>query len=174
MRRLYRLQQWLSITGTEATAILTLSGALALGLGVRQLQGHPAAPAADLFAEADAEWAALDSLADQAGGVAAHADLGGLAADVLPAEAVTIPTTGYADAPARPRRSSANNPVRMNLNTADAALLQRLPRIGPALAGRIIAYRQNVGPFRRVEDVVNVRGIGDKTLEKIAPYLYVE
>ncbi|NNF57700.1 MAG: helix-hairpin-helix domain-containing protein [Rhodothermaceae bacterium] len=172
MRRLYRLQQWLSITGTEATAVLLLAGSLAVGLGVRQLQGHPVLPAADLFAEADAQWAALDSLADQASG--ALAERPGLAADVLPAETVTIPTTGYADAPARPRRSSANDPVRMNLNTADAALLQRLPRIGPALAGRILAYRQNVGPFRRVEEVVNVRGIGEKTLEKIAPYLYVE
>ena len=62
----------------------------------------------------------------------------------------------------------------MNLNTADASLLQRLPRIGPALAGRIVAYREANGPFRRVEDVVNVRGIGAKTLEQLRPWLFVE
>jgi competence protein ComEA len=62
----------------------------------------------------------------------------------------------------------------MNLNTADVELLQRLPRIGPALAGRIIAYRQNRGPFTSINQVVNVRGIGEKTLEKMAPWIYVE
>ena len=49
-----------------------------------------------------------------------------------------------------------------------------IPLIGPALAGRIIAYRQERGPFARVADVVNVRGIGPKTLERVEPWLYVE
>ncbi len=180
MHRIYRLQQRLSITSIEATAILVLCGALTVGFGVRQLQGQPTEPATDLFSEVDAQWAERDSLAS-----AEDADTATpvrFATRIVPADSVVIPTSGYADAPPRRRtrrsrtrtRSSANNPVRMNLNTADVELLQRLPRIGPALAGRIIAYRRDRGPFTSINQVVNVRGIGEKTLEKMAPWIYVE
>jgi competence protein ComEA len=174
-RLLYPLQSRLALTGAEATALLVLTGALAAGLGVRQLQGRAATPSAALAA-ADATWAALDAAAGLDTTAAAGLDATSrFEARIVPADSVVVPTAGFADAPSAPsRRSSANSPVRMNLNTADAALLQRLPRIGPALAGRIIAYRQENGSFRRVEDVVDVKGIGPKTLEQIQPYLYVE
>ncbi|MDX1418548.1 MAG: helix-hairpin-helix domain-containing protein [Rubricoccaceae bacterium] len=177
-RRLYRLQARLSLTGPEAAALLVLSSALALGLGVRQLQGQSAPPAAHLAAS-DSTWALLTAAADSATAGSVEAGLAeavpAFETRIVPADSVIIPSTGFADRPPAPRRrTSANSPVRMNLNTADAALLQRLPRIGPALAGRIIAYRQEIGPFARVEDVVNVRGIGPKTLEQVQPWLYVE
>lgn len=175
MRWLYRLQQHLSITGTEATALLVLAATLAAGFTVRQLQGQAAPPAAALYAEADARFADADRAAAEAEPASEATGEPIFETRIVPTDSVAIPTSGYADAPRRrTRRSSANDPVRMNLNTADAALLQRLPRIGPALSGRIIAYRENVGPFARVEDIVNVRGIGDKTLEKLRPWLYVE
>jgi competence ComEA-like helix-hairpin-helix protein len=172
---LYRLQARLALTGAEAAALLVLTGALALGLGVRQIQGR-AAPHSTALVAADSMWAALDAAADSSLGTALATDAAPVfETRIVPADSVAIPTSGFADRPPAPRRrSSANSPVRMNLNTADAALLQRLPRIGPALAGRIIAYRQEIGPFQRVEDVVNVRGIGPKTLENIQPWLYVE
>lgn len=174
-RRLYRLQAWLALTGSETAALLVLSGALALGLGVRQLQGQSAPPAVHLAA-ADSTWAVLTAAAaPDSVATAGGEPLAAPETRIVPSDSVVIPTSGFADAPPAPRRrSSANSPVRMNLNTADAALLQRLPRIGPALAGRIIAYRQEIGPFARVEDVVDVRGIGPKTLERIQPWLYVE
>ena len=180
MHRIYRLQQRLSITSIEATAILVLCGALTVGFSVRQLQGQVAEPAAGLFIEVDAQWAERDSLANSE--EAEFAPPVQFATRIIPADSVVIPTSGYADAPPRRRtrrsrtrtRSSANNPVRMNLNTADVELLQRLPRIGPALAGRIIAYRRDRGPFASINQVVNVRGIGEKTLEKMAPWIYVE
>lgn len=50
---------------------------------------------------------------------------------------------------------------RININIADADTLARLPRIGPALAQRIIVYRQEHGPFKRIEDICDVKGIGD-------------
>ncbi|MDX1438895.1 MAG: helix-hairpin-helix domain-containing protein [Rubricoccaceae bacterium] len=170
MQPIYRLQQRLSITGTEAAAILVLTCTLALGLGIRELQGKAAEPVSDLFAEADSIWAARDSLAGQHDGQPSSET----ESEIVLSDSVAIPTSGYADAPSLGRRSSTNNPIRMNLNTANAATLQRLPGIGPALSGRIIAYRQDRGPFTRVSQVVNVRGIGDKTLEKIAEWLYVE
>lgn len=59
----------------------------------------------------------------------------------------------------------------VNINTADAEELQLLPRVGPALAGRIIEFRQANGPFRSVEELLSVKGIGDSSFEKLEPYL---
>ena len=60
---------------------------------------------------------------------------------------------------------------RVDVNTADAEALDTVPGIGPALAGRIIAYRESYGPFRRIEDLQDVRGIGARSLERMAPYV---
>jgi len=54
-------------------------------------------------------------------------------------------------------------PPPVNINTASAEELQQIKGIGPALAQRILAYREKNGPFRRVEEIMNVRGIGEKT-----------
>jgi len=51
--------------------------------------------------------------------------------------------------------------VKVNLNTAGAAELETLPGIGPSYARRIVEYREKNGPFKRVEDLLNVQGIGD-------------
>ena len=59
----------------------------------------------------------------------------------------------------------------VNINTASAEQLQLLPRVGPALAKRIIEFRQANGPFKRVEELVAVRGIGEKSLEQLRPYV---
>lgn len=52
---------------------------------------------------------------------------------------------------------------KVNLNTADAAALETLPRVGPALAERIIDWREANGRFTAIEDLLSVTGIGDKT-----------
>ncbi|MCJ7756333.1 MAG: helix-hairpin-helix domain-containing protein [Thermoanaerobaculales bacterium] len=59
----------------------------------------------------------------------------------------------------------------VNINTADADQLQLLPQVGPALAARIIDYRKANGPFKTVQEIVAVKGIGDSSLEKLEPYL---
>ena len=59
------------------------------------------------------------------------------------------------------------------LNRATPADLEGLPRIGPALARRIVGYRAEHGPFKRVEDLKNVKGVGEKTLERLRPLVKV-
>jgi competence protein ComEA len=59
----------------------------------------------------------------------------------------------------------------VNINTADAAQLALLPGIGPKAADSIISYRSSAGAFTSIDDLVKVKGIGQKTLEKLRPYL---
>jgi competence ComEA-like helix-hairpin-helix protein len=62
---------------------------------------------------------------------------------------------------------------KLDLNKATPAELEALPGIGPALAARIIAQRKAAGGFRSVEDLLAVRGIGEKTLARFRQWVYV-
>ncbi|MGO0039883.1 helix-hairpin-helix domain-containing protein [Streptococcus suis] len=62
----------------------------------------------------------------------------------------------------------------VNLNTATEADLQTISGIGAKRAGDIIAYREANGGFKSVDDLNNVSGIGDKTMESIRPYVTVD
>ena len=62
----------------------------------------------------------------------------------------------------------------VNINTAAAEELDVLPGIGPALAGRIIAYREEHGPFTAVEDLLEVSGIGEKVLDGLRDQIVLE
>lgn len=55
----------------------------------------------------------------------------------------------------------------VDINTAGAAELESLPGIGPTLAGRIIRYREEEGPYSTVEELMNVQGIGERTLDRL-------
>ncbi|MDY0297611.1 MAG: ComEA family DNA-binding protein [Acidobacteriota bacterium] len=59
--------------------------------------------------------------------------------------------------------ASTESNSKVNINTADLKQLQTLPRIGEKVAQRIIDYRKKNGPFKRVEDLLKVKGIGEKT-----------
>ena len=67
---------------------------------------------------------------------------------------------------------TAPNPV--DLNAASPEQLDTLPGIGPALAARIVAYRDEHGPFTEVEQLNKVKGIGARTLEKLRPLLVLQ
>jgi len=57
--------------------------------------------------------------------------------------------------------------AKININSAGVEELTDLPGIGPAYAQRIVDYRKEYGPFKSIEDLLNVRGIGDRTFDKI-------
>ena len=59
----------------------------------------------------------------------------------------------------------------VDVNTADAAALERLPQVGPSLARRIVAEREAGGPFRSPQDLARVRGIGPKTVDALREYV---
>ena len=61
----------------------------------------------------------------------------------------------------------------VNLNTATATDLAKLPGIGPAVAARILEYRQKNGGFKKIEELMNVKGIGEKMFLKLKPLVTV-
>ena len=60
---------------------------------------------------------------------------------------------------------------RLDVNTAGAAALERLPRVGPSLARRIVEERRLRGPFRAPEDLARVKGIGPKTVDALREHV---
>ena len=79
------------------------------------------------------------------------------------------PSTPAAKASAA--KATAASPV--NLNTATQAQLETLPGIGSKVAERILEHRQKNGSFKKVEDLMNVKGIGEKAFLKLKPLLTV-
>ena len=71
--------------------------------------------------------------------------------------------------PTTPALRQRDAPRAVDVNTEPAAELERLPRIGPALARRIVAYREEHGPFGSMDDLRHVHGIGVTTATLLAP-----
>ena len=79
-------------------------------------------------------------------------------------------------APAAARGATPPAPIsgeKVNINTAGVDELVTLPGIGKAYAERIVEYRQKNGPFKKIEDVMNVRGLGEKNFLKVKGQLTV-
>jgi len=60
---------------------------------------------------------------------------------------------------------------KVNINTATIEQLTTLPGVGPRLAARIVEYRQKSGAFKNPQELINVRGIGEKSYAKLEPWL---
>lgn len=62
----------------------------------------------------------------------------------------------------------------VNINSADSAQIALLPRIGAKTADRVVAWREENGQFKKATDLMQVKGISDKTFDLVAPYLVLE
>jgi competence protein ComEA len=110
-----------------------------------------------------------------AGGATADADLDriNLATRLADQMQVYVPRQGEA-APPPSNGSSPDSPTeKININTGSVEELDKLPGIGPAIAKAIIDYRTKYGPFKKIEDINAVKGIGDALFEKIKDQITV-
>ncbi|MBB2921377.1 ComEA family DNA-binding protein [Cellulomonas cellasea] len=114
-----------------------------------------------------------------AGGPSSSADLAGLnlARVLVDGEQVAVIAAGEAatavPAGPGPGGGAASPAGPLDLNTADAAALDELPGIGPVLAGRIVAWREEHGRFRSLDELADVEGIGPALLERLTPMVRV-
>lgn len=109
---------------------------------------------------------------EAAGGARRRADLHALnlAAPVADGARVEVPSLGSPDAPATPG-APPDAPETISINTADAALLETIPGIGPVKAAAIVAHRDENGPFADIDGLLDVSGIGPATLEQLRSYV---
>ena len=72
------------------------------------------------------------------------------------------------------QQAEAHQAETVELNTATAAELRTLPGVGERTAQRIIEYREEHGGFEKIEDLMNIRGIGEKTFLRLRPLIRVD
>ena len=89
---------------------------------------------------------------------------------VLAAIIVAIFSTAAFAADSQPAAAPAGV---VNINTADAVQLSLLPRVGAKVATRIIEYRKEHGAFKKTTDLMQVKGFGEKSFERLSPYITV-
>lgn len=134
--------------------------------------GAVASPGLFLLKDGDR---AVDAVS-AAGGFTATADQAqlNLARRLVDGEQIYVPNVGES-APAAPGGAGvAGQPAgKVNLNTADEATLETLPRVGPAMAKRILDWRKTNGRFSSIEDLMGVTGVGDKTFEGLKDLITV-
>ena len=102
-----------------------------------------------------------------------------LAAKLMDEMVIYVPEIGETDGPAlfaaaAQGTQSENDPILININSADEAALTALPGIGPAKARAIIAHRDENGPFQSVEAINEVSGIGEQTFKNLKDFISIK
>ncbi len=70
-----------------------------------------------------------------------------------------------------PKKGAATTQVAVDVNAATEQELTAVPGIGKSIARRIVEFREKNGPYQRVDDLLKVQGIGEKSLQKLRPYV---
>ncbi len=124
-----------------------------------------------VYAPSDAR---LGEIINLSGGLLALADADNLnmAKPVKDGDKITVPFKKTL--PSEKRESNPAKPEELiNINTASAEELQKLPRIGPSTAKKIIEYREEHGDFKTIDEIKNVPRIGEKTFDKLKDMITV-
>ena len=91
---------------------------------------------------------------------------------ILAMAAVSVAAAAGGPAAAE-KPGSAGGDKLVNINTADAGQLATLPQVGPKMAQRILDYRKGNGSFKRVQDLMKVKGIGEKVFARLQPLITI-
>ena len=162
--QLYRLQQKVAITRHETYALLILFGLIMLGSAVQVIQKNRPPFDLAIYAETDSLFeAATAEMRRKADSLLSQDSLQSIlhktpSADTIRSSSTELSTIG----------SILLAGEKININLASQAELETLPRIGPAMAQRIIDYRTEHGSFRTVDELLEVKGIGPKTLQRLS------
>jgi competence protein ComEA len=120
----------------------------------------------------------LKFVIDRAGGFTAEADIKliNLAVKVSDEMLIYVPERGEveSDIPVIQGEQSGSDETKINLNSGTQEEFETLPGIGPAKAATFIQYREENGPFSKIEDIKDISGIGEKTFEKLKDYIFVQ
>lgn len=147
-----------------AMLLLTMVTCASLTLLVRQSLNYAAVSAASVAASGTSQ----DGSSDGGSSESSSADSdGGRASESTNPE--TTDAAAPSDDGADTSVAAAPEDTRIDLNTATKEQLDTLPGVGPVTAGRIIEHRERIGRFTSVDQLLDVAGIGSKTLEKIRP-----
>ena len=179
MKWLYKLQQKASITSYEAGSLAIVLALLMGGLGYQYLVPVTAPIAINPATHKQFQMQA-NTLKNQALGVSTSS--GTTSSDSSSAASASMTTDpalpppetlplGMEKSGGASRRNAKLPPAPVNLNTAGASELQRLPGVGEATAQKILAHRHSIGRFSRIEQMMDVKGIGEKKFAKMKPYL---
>ncbi|WP_160257201.1 ComEA family DNA-binding protein [Bifidobacterium magnum] len=95
------------------------------------------------------------------------------AADDSPSPSASAAPSAQGEASGSSEARADASPAPVNINTASQEELETIKGVGPVTAANIVAYRASAGPFASVDELVNVAGIGMKTVEKLRPYITV-
>ncbi len=164
---LYRLQQRVAITTQEARALWVVLAILFLGIIVREVQKRRPAFPSDIYAESDSLFLSATAA------MKARQKAGASDSSMIARKDSAMKDSASNDtSDALLQIFIPSFPV--NLNTATQTQLEKLPRIGPSMAGRIIDYRERNGPFKSKQDLMRVRGIGEKTFAQLADKITIE
>jgi competence protein ComEA len=90
---------------------------------------------------------------------------------LLISSCATLPRQASPDTQSRTDVRRDENNQRLNINSASAKELENLPGVGKVIAERILAYREQYGPFRRPEHLMMVRGVSDRKFREIRPLI---
>ncbi len=117
----------------------------------------------------------VDDAVRAAGGALAGADVNALnlAAFLVDGTRVYVPRLGEVVAPGVSADGGSGPALRLDLNTATVEQLDTLPGVGPSLARVIVGYRESQGPFRKVDDLLRVSGIGPSKLQQFRSLVMV-
>lgn len=115
----------------------------------------------------------VEQVIQEAGGLTEEADITrvNLAQRVFDEMVVNIPGAAEAESMESTETIPEDTAQKLNINTAEQKDWETLPGIGPAKAEAIVQYREEAGSFQQVDDLINVPGIGEKTLETLRDHL---